>query len=675
MDMQDYPLLSQVNVKQGTASTSRFSNGNTLPLTQLPWGMAAFIPQTQVHNKTWYYHPSERSLEGVRLTHQPSPWIGDFGSLILLPQCDVPEVDENRRWSGYRPEDAVLCPHYMKLHFLRSETVFELSPVERGAMIRITSARTCYLSLLSTDNELCVELDREGCLVTGWTNSYSGLGTPNDGYRMYFVLKLDQGYDFNNSIVVESKGVHLSLNKQCTQCSFAISFISKEQALCNLEQELAGKEFDDVFKDAANQWEKLLGRIQITTNDSDLSKTFYSCLYRTFLYPTKMYEFDEEGKIWHYDSYNDCVRPGKLYTNNGFWDTYRTVYPLYSLIAPDEYREIIDGFLQHYLDSGWLPKWPALVEIGMMSGTLLEAVFADAAVKGIMTDSQLHLALEAMVKNSTETSNGVYGRKYSAPYLNYGYIPAEDGVESVCNTLDYAYGDYCIARVAETAGEVETMMKYDKRSQSYRNLFDVETGFFRAKKTDGKFKEPFNQFYWGGEYTEGGPWQSSFAVLHDIEGLANMHGGKAALVKKLEELFSTPPKYCVGGYGFEIHEMTEMAAVDFGQCAISNQPSFSIPWMFAALDRADLTEFWTEKLVREAFSWKEDGFPGDEDNGTTSAWYIFAVLGMYPICPGKPKYIKSKQLVDNILIKEKKLDLFSENGWILHAGVKKIVNS
>ena len=670
MAMQDYPFLSQVNVMQGTASTSRFSNGNTLPLTQMPWGMAGFIPQTQVH-RNWYYHPSERSLEGVRLTHQPSPWIGDFGSLILLPQCGVPETEADRRWSGYRPEDAVLCPHYMKLRFLRSETDFELSPTERGAMIRITSDRACFLSVLATDNELSVELDSNGYLVTGWTNAYSGLGTPRSGYRMYFVLKLDQGYDAAKSIVVEKKGVHLSLTEQCTQCRFAISFISKEQAICNLEQELAEKSFDHICNDAAERWEKLLERIKITTSDTDLRKTFYSCMYRAFLYPTKMYELDEEGNPWHYDSYNDCVKSGVFYTNNGFWDTYRTVYPLYSLIAPNEYREIIDGFLQHYLDSGWLPKWPALVEIGMMSGTLIEAVFADAAVKGVMTDSQLRLALEAMVKNSNHTAEGVYGRKYTVPYLNYGFIPVEDGAESVSNTLDYAYGDFCVARVAEVAGDIDTMQEYDKRSLNYRNLFDPKTVFFRAKHRDGKYKEPFDPFYWGGEYTEGGPWQSSFAVPHDITGLAELHGGRLNLIQKLEELFATQPKYHVGGYGFEIHEMTEMAAVDFGQCAISNQPSFIMPWLFATLDRQDLTDYWVAKLVREAFTWKADGFPGDDDNGTMSAWYLFAVMGLYPICPGKPQYVQSKQLADNISINGKDLAVLPDSGWVSHASLVK----
>ena len=639
--------LPYVHVNQGTASFTRFSHGNTVPLTQLPWGMAGFIPQTEVRGGNWYYHPADRCLEGVRLTHQPSPWVGDFGALLFMPQADTPFTDAGARWSGYRPEEAVLAPDYLRLRFLRCEATFELTPTERGAAMRLSYDRdNPYLSVIAASHSISFRLDAAARRLYGSTDSHSNpLPTP-DGYRMYFVAEFDCGLDEARTIVDEGRAIHIALAAKTAAVRFAISFISEEQAVRNLENELAGRDFDTVREAAAARWEELLGRVRIETADEDMLHTFYSCLYRTFLYPNKMYEPDADGKPMHYDSYNDTVRPGIMYTNNGFWDTYRTVYPLYSLIAPKEYAEIMDGYLQLYDNTGWLPKWPSLVESGYMPGSLVDAVIAQAAVTGILTGDKLRKAFEGMLKHATQPGEGPFGRTHLASYLEHGYVARDAARESVNCTMDYAYGDFCIARVAECLGETAVMEEFDKRAKNYRNLFDASTGFMRGRDSQGNMADGFDPFAWGGEYTEGGPWQSSFAVYHDFEGLAALHGGRDALLKKLDELFATPPLYRPGGYSVEIHEMSEMAAQDFGQCAISNQPSFHYPWLFAALGQPEKTAYWVERLARETMSWKPDGFPGDEDNGTMAAWYVFSVLGLYPLCPGKPEYIKGKPLAD-----------------------------
>lgn len=655
--------LPFVHINQGTASTSRFSHGNTLPLTQLPWGMAGFMPQTEIHGGNWYYHPSDRSLEGVRLTHQPSPWVGDFGALLLMPQAGCAHTEPQLRWSGYRPEEAVLAPDYLKLRFLRSETTLELAPTERGAAIRLAcDMDDLFLSVLACDHTVSFRVDAAARRVYGSTDSRHRDACA--GYREYFVLEFDCGLDEGRTVLAEGRALHIALEAKAVNVRFATSFISEEQAVRNLENELAGRDFDAVRAAAAARWEELLSRVQIDTPDEDLLRTFYSCLYRVFLYPSKMYEPDADGRPIHYDTANGVVRPGVVYTNNGFWDTYRTVYPLYSLIAPKEYAEIMDGYLQLYDNTGWLPKWPSLVETGIMPGSLVDAVVADAAVKGVLTGDKLRKALEGMLKHATQPGEGPFGRTHLASYLRYGYVPRDLARESVNCTMDYAYGDYCIARVAERLGETAIMEEYDKRSLNYRNLFDAATGFMRGRDTHGDMAPDFDSFAWGGEYTEGGPWQSSFTACFDLDGLAALHGGKDRLLAKLDELFATPPRYRAGGYGFEIHEMTEMAALDFGQCAISNQPSFHYPWLFAALGQPEKTAYWVERLAKETMSWRPDGFPGDEDNGTMAAWYVFSVLGFYPLCPGMASYIKGKPLADNIRLCGRPLRVEGEGAWI-----------
>lgn len=655
-------LLKWVHITQGTASQPRFSCGNTLPLTQRPFGMAGFAPQTQGASGAWFYHPDSRCLEGIRLTHRPSPWIGDYGALLLAPQSGTPSASLDRCWSGYRPEEARLTPAGMHVRFLRPRCDVDLSPSDRGAAFRLRFDQTgkpLFLSLLRVANEIAFDWDGEA--LTGWTNAHTFPVKP--GFKMYFVLTLDCPVN-KEDLLLEEGAVHIPLSSPDVQGRLAISFVSVEQAKRNLQRELAGKPVEAVEAEAAACWEDLLGRIEIEAGEETL-KTFYSCLYHTFLYPHKLYEYDEEGRPIHYDSCNDCVKPGLMYTDNGFWDTYRTVYPLYSLIAPEIYREILEGYLQIYRDSGWLPKWPSLTETSCMPGTLIDAVIADAAVKGILTGPALETALEGMCRHAGNTGEGIYGRQGVDEYLEYGYVP-NDMRESVSQTLDSAYADFCIAQTAAILGREETARRYYARSQNYKNLFDPAVGFMRGRDRDGNWTPDFDEFNWGGDYTEGGPWQSSFAVPHDLEGLAGLYGGREGLLQKLDTLFATPPYYNVSGYGQEIHEMTEMAAVDFGQCAISNQPSFHYPWLYAALGEKGKAVYWIRRIVNELFSYRPDGFPGDEDNGTMAAWYIFACLGFYPLCPGKAEYVASEPLVSRIRLNGKPLIFPADKVWMKH---------
>lgn len=667
--------LKYVNIKQGSKSLMRFSQGNTLPLVQRPFGFASFAPQTDTGRGSWYYHPDDRSLEGIRLTHQPSPWIGDHGAIVMLPQIEKPYLNAGQRWSGFDPQKAVLTPDYMNIYLKRSFCDFHLTPTEYGACIKLEFKKDFdrFLSILPVGRSCTYEYDEKNNRLLCCTDYNQGRAYEKGTIKGYFVFQFDEDtVDTAKTIVEngnekirengisisgENTAIHLALKKREIQFTVATSFISCEQALRNLENDSKYNSFEELRTENQNIWNEYLGRIGIDADEKTL-RTFYSCMYRAFLYPHKAYEPDENGNPIHYAPCVDKVLSGVRYTDNGFWDTYRTIYPFYSIVAKKELPEIIEGFIQDYKDGAWLPCWTAGDAKNCMPSTAIDAVIADVASKGLISKELLETAFEGMELHANNKAElAAYGRDGCEDYVKLGYVPCDKYGESVNLTLDAAYFDDCLATVADILGYEDKKEKYLKRAKNYGNIFDSETGFMRPKDSEGKFKADFDPISWGGDYTEAAAWQTSFAVQHDIEGYAALLGGKDKLIKKLDEFFEAPVEYRVGGYGIEIHEMTEMAACDWGQCAISNQPSFHIPFIYNYLGYPEKTEYWLRKICDEGFSAENDGFPGDEDNGTTAAWYIFSCLGIYPITPGKPIFTHCKPMVDNIRILGKQFDL------------------
>ena len=653
-------FLPFVNVKHGTASVARFSRGNTLPLTALPHAMAAFAPQTEGSLGSWWYHPDDRSFEGIRLTHQPSPWVGDFSHLCFMPQSGEPQVRPERRWCSFRPEELSLAPHRMKGFLRRYGASFDLTPTDSGCVAELRfEGETPRFAVLPFDFEGEIEILPEARQIRGMTTAKTFV--PKGKLPLYFLFEFDADFVPAESFTTDAEGnlyedfaltargagANVALTRKEVTVRLATSYISYDQAEVNLQREK--QSFKRTLQAAERAWEEVLSLIEIPGSEAQ-KKLFYSCLYRAFLYPTKFYELDRADKPFHLEPESGVVKPGVMYVNNGFWDTYRTVWPLYALIAPDRYREMAEGFLNFYDDTGYLPRWPAPSEFGCMPGTLIEAVLADAAVKGILDRAGCERALDACLKNAeVQSQDPLRGRKSVEAYRKLGWVPNDREKESVNETLDCAYGDFCIGQIAAALGMTELAEKYHAYGQNYKNLFDPVTGFMRGRDSRGNFRPGFSPIAWGGEYTEGSAWQNSFAVPQDTEGLAALYGGKEAFLRKIDELFDTPPDFEVGGYGFEIHEMSEMAAQDFGQCAISNQPSFHFPWFYAALGQPQKTREKLDLLLT-AFSGEDGGFPGDEDNGTMAAWVIFAFLGIYPMCPGKPEYVCTSPLLEGIKV-------------------------
>ncbi|MBO5262253.1 MAG: GH92 family glycosyl hydrolase [Clostridia bacterium] len=647
--------LSYVNIEMGANSVMRYSRGNTLPLTQMPFGMVSFCPQTEriKGQEGWFYNPNVPCCEGVRLTHQPSPWIGDYGTFLMVPQNDIVANTASGACTSFKSAESVLSPSYLKMRFMRSNSVFELAPTERGCVLRVQllDERKSYLSFLAVDGNYTYFLDKEKNTLYA-TNDAQPRKTAK-GFKAYLVVKFeDSAIDYDSSYQGDGY-IHISLASQRVEARVGLSYISFEMAEKTIVRECS-KPFEEIRAEGEECWEEKLARIEIDTDDEEQKRTFYSCMYRCFLFPHKAYELDENQQAVHYSACDGSIRPGVLYTDTGFWDTSRTQFPLFAKIAKKEYCEMLEGFVNIYKENGYLPRWHSIDEVGCMPSTLIDPVILDAVYNGIGTRSLWETALEGMVHHaSVKGSEARFGRNGVEEYNKYGYVPADLYKESVNLTLDAAYGDWCISQIARLLGKTDIEKEYAIRSKSYENIFDKNTGFMRGKNTDGQFREPFYKTSWGIDYTEGSAYQNSHFVPHDIEGLCSLYGGRDNLIARLDEIFDTSPTFRVFGYGCEIHEMSEMAQADYGQCAISNQPSFHIPYLYAYLGKKEKAEYWVERMCKEQFSAK-NGYPGDEDNGSMSAWYILSTLGMYPLCAGK-EMIRLKPLVKSAKILGKQI--------------------
>ena len=645
--------LDYVNIQQGTDSTWRFSRGNTLPLTQRPYGMAAFAPQC-TGMETWWYSPHCRVVEGIRLTHQPSPWIGDYGTMMFTPQADAFLDKFYEAWTGLRPKDTILRPEFLQLGFLRSEAIAQVVPCRRGAVSRMIfegkqAAAVSFYNMMGKGG-----FTFENGELRGWTDGYRA--GKSEGFKMYLVM-LPQGdwADWDASRTgcegEEHAFAHVMLKEGCRQAEFSIgiSYIGYDFARRHAMENM-GKTLEEVRAEAAAEWEAHLGSIAIEA-ERDEMETFYSCMYRTGLFPQAAHELDENGKPFHYSPYLGTVEEGVRYIGHGFWDTYRTLLPMFALIHPELYRDMVVSALGDYREGGWLPRWIAPGEVGCMPSTLIDCFLAQAATAGLSDQQTLEAVLEAMLHHANNVAPEIrFGRTGIAEYLKRGYVPYDKFHQSVNLTQDFAFGDYCIAKVAQVLGKDALAEEYFARAKNYAHLLDPETCFMRAKDSEGKFKEPFDPLSWDEDYTESSAWQATFAVPHDLKGLAQCMGGDEKLLQMLDALFAETGMGRVGDRGFEIHEMTELNALDFGQCAMNNQPSFHIPFIYDLFGQAEKTMYWVDRICNEEFRATLDGFPGDEDNGATASWYVLARLGIYPMCPADNTWVKYPSRVKGTIL-------------------------
>ncbi len=651
--------LALVNVLQGTNSVREFSHGNVLPLISAPFGMTDWSVQNNGDiNERFFFQSRRSTFTGIRATHQPSPWAGDYGHFSITPQTGPLALETAARASEYDPATTVMRPDYLRIHLKKYKLTTELTSSERASVWRVHFDPSEQTGRLVFDLAGDAQLQMKGNRLWGYTKSHGGPAAGD--FHCYFAAVLDRPITGGQGVGTETdsgKGVGYvefgTGNGRPLEMRIATSFISPEQAQVNLNRETVGG-FEGVRRTTAEAWEKLMGRISVE-GTQERKETFYSCLYRALKYPRKIYERNAAGEIVHYSPWSGKIEKGPAYTDTGLWDTFRTQFPLFSIVYPDIYGEIVAGWLNAYREGGWLPHWPNPGGFRSMPGNFADTMVADAMVKGIR-GFDYKTAYEALRKDAFEVPVSLHGEPVGGKgamdeYLRLGYVPARKTEYWVSMTLDYAYNDWCVAQAAKYLGRADDYRALMKRSQNYKNLWDPSTGFMRSKDEAGHWSEPnFDQYAWGGPYAESGPWQASWAVQHDALGLADLSGGKAAFGAKLDDLFSQPPIFKTGAYNGVIHEMIEFVAVGMGQYGACNQPSFHLPYLYAAIGQPWKTEYWTRRACRELFNAGPNGFSGDDDNGSMSSWYLLSAMGIYPLTPGHPSYVLTSPEFDSVKI-------------------------
>lgn len=631
--------ITQIDTRLGTDSTFAFSNGNTLPLTGMPFAMNYLSVQTTPEETSWWFNPNAHTYCGIRLTHQPSPWIGDFQHFTMQAQTKL-----SAEPSDYDATKAHFAPHFLHIQDITQNVLTQACATTYGGCLQFSALNQEKLWFkLSAPKMQVIGTDASTLLVS--FKNFADCEDPD--FTMFTAFKLPTSATLD-TLEIKDDTLYVTLNCVACEIHFATSFISTTQASLNLKR-IAADDFETLCNQSLQAWNEKFSVVEISDNNHKNVSTFYHNLYRALLYPTRFYELDEQQQPIHYNTKDKKVASGKLFTNNGFWDTYKTSFPLYSLLWPNQYAEFLEGFLNSYRETGFLPRWLSPDERGMMPGTMIDALIADACVKGIATDLMPEF-LEAMIHGAeTISDDPKYGREGLAEYLKLGYVPC-DIHESVNKTLDYAYSDWLISVVANKLGKQDIAQKYQKRSQNYRNLFDKEHNLMHPKDRNGNFTSDYESITWGCGFTEGSAWQNSFAVYQDFPGLIELSGGNQKFAQTLHQLVNQDARYNVGSYNMTIHEMREMAAQPFGQLAISNQPSFHLPYLFALCQEPASTQLLVKQLLTTCFDDGFTGYPGDEDNGSMSSWYLFSSLGFYPVTPGLGQYILGIPLFDKVVL-------------------------
>ena len=658
-----------VSTLVGTLSEHSFSTGNTYPATATPWGMNFWTPVTGKMGDGWAYRYDAHWIRGFKQTHQPSPWINDYGQFAIMPVREVDQVDQNSRASWFSHKSETARPYYYQVYLADHDINVELSPTDRAASFLFTfpASENAGVIIDAYDNGSFIKVLPEQQAVVGYTTKNCG-GVPKN-FRNWFVVQFDKPLE-NMMVydspakglgeVLEFEGDHAlavvgfrTQRGEKVNVRTASSFISLEQAWLNLK-EIGDKNFEQVRDDAKVRWNEVLSRVQVSGGSEEQYRTFYSCLYRSTLFPRKFYEIDEDGKPYHYSPYNGQVCDGYLYTDTGFWDTFRALFPLLNLVYPSVNKEIQMGLANIARENEFLPEWASPGHRGCMVGNNSASVVADAVLKGITPEEDWQVLYDCIVHGSENvhpevSSSGRLGHEY---YNTLGYIPYDCGIhENVARTLEYAYNDWCILQMAKKMGRPqEELDKWEARSQNWKNVFDPSHNLMRGRRADGTFQEPFSPYKWGGAFTEGNAWHYTWSVFHDVDGLMAAMGGRDEFVQMLDSIFVVPPIYDDSYYGYRIHEITEMQVADMGNYAHGNQPAQHMIYLYNWAGEPQKTRKWVKEVMNRLYSSAPDGYCGDEDNGQTSAWYVFSALGFYPVCPGSGEYAVGAPLFDKAVI-------------------------
>lgn len=662
--------VDYVSTLVGTQSKFELSTGNTYPATALPWGMNFWTPQTGKMGDGWAYTYDADKIRGFKQTHQPSPWMNDYGQFAIMPITGGLVFDQDQRASWFSHKAEVAKPYYYKVYLADHDVTTELAPTERAVMFRFTYPETknAYVIVDAFDKGSYVKVIPEENKIIGYSTKNSG-GVP-ENFKNYFVIQFDKPFTFvstvfENNILpneTEAKGNHTGAvigfatkKGEIVHARVASSFISPEQAELNLK-ELGKNSFDQLVANGREIWNREMSKIEIEDDNIDNLRTFYSCLYRSMLFPRSFYEIDAKGQVMHYSPYNGEVRPGYMFTDTGFWDTFRCLFPFLNLMYPSMNQKMQEGLVNTYKESGFLPEWASPGHRDCMVGNNSASVVADAYIKGLR-GYDIETLWEALKHGANAHLRGTAsGRLGYESYNQLGYVANNIGIgQNVARTLEYAYNDWAIYTLGKKLGKPESEIDiYKEHALNYKNVYHPERKLMVGKDNKGVFNPNFDAVDWSGEFCEGNSWHWSFCVFHDPQGLINLMGGKKEFNAMMDSVFVIPGKLGMESRGM-IHEMREMQVMNMGQYAHGNQPIQHMVYLYNYSSEPWKAQYWIREIMNKLYTAGPDGYCGDEDNGQTSAWYVFSALGFYPVCPGTDEYI-----IGTPLFKSAKLHL--ENG-------------
>jgi predicted alpha-1,2-mannosidase len=661
-----------VNPLMGTESKVSMSNGNTYPAICVPWGMNSWVAQTGSMGNGWQYQYTADKIRGFKQTHQPSPWMNDYGQFSIMPVTGHLKFREEDRASWFSHKAEVAKPYYYSVYLADADVTTEITPTERAAQMQFTfpSNDSSFIVIDAFDKGSYVKVIPEERKIIGYSTRYSRSTLPN--FKDYFVIYIDKpfalSYTWHDSTLVknfkEIAADHAgavvgfkTVRGEKIHLKVASSFISFEQAELNLKRELSNDDFGTTEAKAKRIWNETLGRLTPGGGTPDDIKTFYSCLYRMVQFPQRLYEINRNSQVVHYSPYTGNTSPGYMFGGTGFWDTFRALYPFLNLVYPSINKQMQEGLVNDFKEGGWLPEWSSPGYADVMIGNNSASVVAEAYIKGLR-GYDITTLYQALLKDANnEGPISAVGRKGISWYKDIGYVPYDVDInESAARTLEYAYDDFAIYQLAKALNRPkEEVDLYRRRSLNYKNLFDPEHKLMRGKNKDGQFQSPFNPFKWGDAFTEGNSWHYSWSVFHDIEGLKKLMGGNESFVKMLDSIFLMPPVYDESYYRGVIHEIREMQVMNMGQYAHGNQPIQHMLYLYNYAGQPWKTQYWVREAMKRLYKPTPDGYCGDEDNGQTSAWYVFSALGFYPVCPATDQYVLGTPLF-------KKLTVHLENG-------------
>lgn len=664
---ETFSPIDWVNPLMGTDSDHSLSNGNTYPAIAMPWGMNFWTPQTGNMGDGWAYTYDATKIKGFKQTHQPSPWMNDYGQFSIMPVTGSLRFLEEDRQSWFSHKSEMVTPYYYSVYLADHNVTTEITPTERAASFRFTFPKTdsAFVVIDAFDKGSYIKILPKQKMILGYTTKNSG-GVP-ENFKNYFVLVFDKEFELTKTFSGSALGNELEMKSdhsgavigfktkkgEIVNARVASSFISYEQAKLNLG-EIGNLDFNALKNKGKNAWNKELSRIKVEGGTEDQTRTFYSCLYRSLLFPRKFFEFDKDGKVVHYSPYNGEVLPGYMYTDTGFWDTFRSLFPFLNVMYPKQLGQMQEGLSNAYKESGWLPEWASPGLRNTMVGNNSASVVAEAYLKsGDAYTYDVENLYQALLHGANNegpmTAVGRAGVEY---YNRLGYVPYDVQInENAARTLEYAYDDFAIYQLGKALNRPKKEIEiYKKRSLNYKNLFDPENNLMRGKNKNGEFMSPFNPFKWGDAFTEGNSWHYSWSVFHDMQGLVDLMGGKDVFISQLDNVFELPPIFDDSYYGGVIHEIREMQIANMGQYAHGNQPIQHMAYLYNYVGQPWKSQYWVREILDRMYLPTPDGYCGDEDNGQTSAWYVFSAMGFYPVAPATDQYVLGAPLFNKVTL-------------------------